>query len=135
MGTPGVKLKLRDIEKAIRKSNGVLAQAAAMLKCDRVTVWKWVTRHPHLQELREQAGETLLDVAESNVHRGLYASDPHYTRWFLDRRGQERGYSSKTELTGSGGGPLGFVAIERVAPGTIEPLPQRLAIESKREDD
>ena len=70
--------------------------------------------------------EILLDVAESNVHRGIHEGSETYTRYFLDRKGRSRGYSPRAELSGPGGEPLPFELIRRADPGELEPPPQQI---------
>jgi hypothetical protein len=104
MGTPGVKLKLEAVERAIRECHGVLSQAAEALGCNRFTLYRWIEREPHLKQVREEAGEILLDIAERNVVRGLEEGSASYTKWFLDRKGRSRGYGPRSEILDDGPG-------------------------------
>jgi hypothetical protein len=86
------------------------------LGCSRNGLENFFKRRPHLQDYRDQQIEMVLDIAENNVIQGVYGGDDKYTRYFLDRKGQSRGYVTRQEVSGPGGAPVPFTMIERVPP-------------------
>lgn len=107
-------LSITKAEKALREHNGIVLKAAEACGVTRKTFYRFMEKHPHLQEVREEVDETLLDVAEAHVITDLHAGERKTIRWYLDRKGKDRGYTTRQEQTGRDGGPLEFGEVERV---------------------
>jgi len=110
------RLKEADVVRALAANHGLLVQSAMALGVSREALCQFVKRRPHLQDYRDAQVEIVLDVAENNVVTGIYNGDDKYTRWYLDRKGQSRGYVTRQEVSGPGGAPVPFTMIERVPP-------------------
>ena len=110
------KLRDADVIRALQANHGLITQSCVALGCSRTALHKYLLKRPYLNEYREEQVEIVLDVAEHNVVNGIYAGDAQYTRWFLDRQGQRRGYVTRAEHSGPGGTPIPFTIIERVPP-------------------
>lgn len=107
MGTSGVPwdaTKSQIIE-SIKKQYGRITYVAKELNCDYITVKRRVDKDPELQQILAEArsgfGETLLDMAESSLMRGLSNEDPaaylKAAMYVLNNKGKERGYNSWIE--------------------------------------
>ena len=110
------RLREPDVVRALAANHGLLVQSAMALGCSRQALSNFVKKRPHLNKFRDEQTDIVLDVAENNVITGIYAGDDKYTRWFLERKGQKRGYTTRTEISGPGGSPVPFTMIERVRP-------------------
>lgn len=106
-------LSVEKAAKALRVHRGIILRAAEACGVDRSTFYKFMEKHPELKDVRNECDEELLDVAEANVIKALDDEDMKTTRWYLERKGKERGYVTRQEQTGADGEPLQFQAIER----------------------
>lgn len=109
----GNQLSVERVEKALRKYNGILSLSAEACGVARTTLYRFIEKHPHLKEVRTEVDENLLDVAESNVVSALSEADMKTTRWYLERKGKDRGYVTRQEQTGKDGTPLQVTSIKR----------------------
>lgn len=91
---------------ALRKHAGVYVLAAQELDTSRQNVWQRVNRSPELQAFVAQIEEEVLDAAEAVVKSSILARDKQMTRWYLERKGKGRGWSTRVEHTGANGAPL-----------------------------
>jgi hypothetical protein len=103
MGTPGVPWEGTKVQilASIKKQHGRVTYVAKELNCDYITVKKRIDADPELTkalaDARSGFGETLLDMSESALMRGLTNEDPNaYLKsafYVLNNKGKERGYS------------------------------------------
>lgn len=107
------KLSVSKVEKALREHNGIILYAAQACGVHRHTMRKFIDDHPELEEVRQQADEELLDVAESHIATNLKSGEMKTVRWYAERKGKNRGYVTRVEETGKDGEPLQFGTIER----------------------
>ena len=107
------KLTITNASKALVTYRGNLTDAATALDCSRTALYKFMDKHPILHEVREEAAEVLLDIAESHLTNAVEKGDLKSVRYLLDRKGKDRGYTTREERTGANGEPLQFEAIER----------------------
>lgn len=92
------RFKMEQVADALRRSGGVKSVAARALGCDRTTVHNYCLRYPELQAVADSQVEELLDVAEGNIRRTVYAGDLETSKWILRTRGRDRGYGDKQTL-------------------------------------
>lgn len=107
------KLNYDKVKLALETHNGIISYAAKACGVSRVTIYKFLDKHPELKEVREQATEELIDVAERYVQDAVEEKDMKTIRWFLERKGKERGYVTRQEQTGKDGEPLQIGQITR----------------------
>lgn len=107
------KLSVAKAEKALREHNGILKFAAEACGVSRMTFYRFMEKHPELEEVRAEADEELLDVGEAHVAKAIQGGDLKTIRWQLERKGKNRGYTTRQEQTGADGGPLEFGTVER----------------------
>lgn len=90
----------RKLKAALEKADGVQADAARALGITRSAVCHRVARNPKLKALIEELQEETSDIAEGNVRRAIRleaetkAVDPKTSKWWLERKGADRGYKS-----------------------------------------
>jgi len=101
-----VKLTVDKATRALREHHGIILKAAEACGVSRPYFYQFMEKHPELETIRAEASDVLLDIAEANVVADLGKGDGKTTRWFLDRKGKDRGYTTRQEVTGADGGPL-----------------------------
>lgn len=97
---------IAQVKAALRKNAGVLVLAAQDLGLSRQALHMRLHNNPDLQTFKDQIEAELIDAAEAVVANAILAKDKQMTRWYLDRKGRERGYTTRTELTGPGGAAI-----------------------------
>ncbi len=95
-------LTIKAVEPQIRKSRGNLAAVGRAFGVTRSAVSHFVTRHPTLLAVVEDARETLLDTAESALHKAVRKGEGWAVCFFLKCQGKKRGYIERTETEISG---------------------------------
>jgi len=86
------------IIEALQRSGGVMSAAAKMLNTSRVSLYKWLEKNAKLREAREQAEESLLDLAESKLFKAIEKGDMTAIIFTLKTRGKTRGYVERQEI-------------------------------------
>lgn len=107
------KLSVAKAAKALREHHGIILKAAEACGVHRHTMRKFIDEHPELEEIRQQADEELLDIGEAQVVTAVKAGDMKTVRWHLERKGKDRGYTTREERTGADGAPLEHHVVER----------------------
>lgn len=110
----GTKLSVDKVTTALRKYRGIMSKTAEACGVSRETIVRFIKNNPELKAVRDEEDEILLDVAESSVIDAIENADMKTTRWFLERKGKERGYVTRQEQTGKNGEPLQVSKIKRV---------------------
>lgn len=108
------RLTKDNVAKALAAHHGILSKAAEALGVTRAGLYKFMERNPDLEEVRKEATETLIDVAEGHLATALQGGDLKSIRWYLERQGKNRGYTTRVESTGADGEPLQYQTVERV---------------------
>lgn len=126
------KLTIRMVEKAFLAHHGILLKSAEALGVERTTLYAFLKKHPHLEQVREEAKERLLDVGEGHVATAMELGDMKTVRWAMERLGKNRGYSTRVENTGADGEPLAYTKIER---HVVDPNPPKEPPDGDDTDD
>lgn len=100
------KFTVEQVAQALRASAGINYAAAQILKCSRQTIANYLDRYPKLQQVKADAKEGALDIAESKLLIGINEGDMRAVTYFLDRQGEERGYGRRTQISTPKGAPL-----------------------------
>jgi hypothetical protein len=82
---------------ALREARGLLSHAAQRLGVTDEAVRQRVKKHPTLQQVRAEAREAMLDVAESVLFEQIRRGEAWACCFFLKTQGKERGYVERTE--------------------------------------
>ncbi len=106
---------------------GNLSAAARAVNISGSAVYLWRSKDPEfkalMEEIRENTAEVRLDDAESAIDDLITVRDGATARWFLDRKGRERGYGQVVKQRHGGvDGPRIQVDVE----GDYPPVPQSL---------
>lgn len=110
----GNKLTIAKAKAALIAHHGVILYAAEACGVARQTLWKFMRDNPELEEARAEAEEQLLDIGEKHLTTAINGGDMKTIRWHLERKGKDRGYTTRAEQTGKDGEPLAFERVERV---------------------
>lgn len=92
-------LTIEIVDAALRKCFGNMAGAARALGVDRITIWRWVKKHPQLNECLETMRETMLDNAETALSKAILAGEAWAVCFFLKTQGRRRGYTTSSGST------------------------------------
>jgi hypothetical protein len=96
----------RALREAIYKSRGIKLNVAKTLGCSRQTVDNYLARWPDLQPVLDAQREELLDLAENKLVALINRGDVRSVIFALSTLGKERGYTTRSELTGKDGESL-----------------------------
>lgn len=121
MGKGVDKAKLAEL---LAEAFGNVSAVARALGVSRQTVAERVRRSPDLQRVVEDAKETLIDMAESKLARGVAAGMEWAVKRVLDsKRAAARGWGNAVRVEVEGGGELKVVErIVAAATGAGAPL-------------
>lgn len=116
------KLSIAKATKALREHHGVILYAAEACGVARQTFWKFMKDNPELEDVRNECEEGLLDIGEKHLTTAIGTGDMKTIRWHLERKGKNRGYTTRQETTGADGAPLEIAQIERrvIDPDNVE---------------
>ena len=91
------KLTKRRVAAALLEAHGVVAHAARLLGVTREHLSTYIGKHPDLQQVRDEARERLLDIAEEGLFEAVKKKRPWALQYVLSRLGKNRGYTERTE--------------------------------------
>ncbi len=101
-GTKPIITKQKFIE-ALPNTAGLYTLIAERLDCSRITVWKFLKKHPELEKEVEAERERIIDLAEGNlIEKIIKKKDFKAIKYFLSTKAKSRGYSQKLEVENSG---------------------------------
>lgn len=100
------RYEIPEVTKALHRSNGVVADAASMLGCDKSTIFRYCNRHPEVAKARdvarsrlaEKGRETLAELMDSEDEKVKLGASRTALKHFEDEKAPE-----KHELSHSGG--------------------------------
>ena len=97
------KMKVKDVEAALRASLGILTRAATILEdkygsCSPTTVSNYIKRHSSLQKVQDEITNQTLDLAESKLIQLIKDGDKTAILFYLKCKGKDRGYIEKPEI-------------------------------------
>ena len=92
------KLNKTNVEKALRKSGGIVSYAAKSLNISRQYLSTWITAN-EMRDVLTQIDEEAKDRAEAVIMEAIADKDVSTARWFMERKGKDRGYSQKIDST------------------------------------
>jgi hypothetical protein len=98
------KINLKNWEKAIYNTRGIITTIARNLDVDRGTVYKFLKKNKKARELLEEEKEKVYDVAESVLFQRLAEKDLNAVKLLLlnNKRGRARGYGESREVNMTG---------------------------------
>lgn len=131
----GWKISIKAATEALIASRGNLSMAARKLGVSRSGMEKFLNTRPELQEVRREAKESMLDVAEDQLMSLIHTGDIRAITFYLKTQGKERGYTERQEVTGKDGGALvarqEAAALKDLTPEELAKLTQELLAQGK----
>lgn len=109
------KYTIEEAATALRQTGGIVAQAAERLGVTRRGLWARIERNEKLQRVHQDCREHTLDVAESMLFEAIRNGEGWACQFYLKHRGHSRGYTTRVEQTGAGGGPIEYLSSVRNA--------------------
>lgn len=100
-----------DAAVAILVSRGNFAQMGRLLHRSRRMIEGFVTRHEALSEMAQDIAEEDLDDIEAMIKMTAKIGDVGAGRFILTTLGKQRGFTTRTEVTGANGKDLNSVVV------------------------
>ncbi len=100
------KFRVEQFLIAIPKTGGIVSTIAGRVGCSWATARKFIDTHPTVLTAYRDECETVLDMAESKLITAMNDGEIESVKWYLARKGKDRGYSERQEVTGAGGGAV-----------------------------
>jgi hypothetical protein len=110
-----MRLKVQEVDAALREAMGNRAAVARRFGVTRQAVDAIVKRTPSLQATMNDIEEGMLDNAESSLYREVIDGNFQAVKWYLATKGKARGYVERQEVSGPDGGPIVFTAADAAA--------------------
>ena len=95
---PMKKLSVDRVAEQLRAHEGNLAAVGRAFGVTRTAVSLYVTRHPELIAVRDEARESMKDDAESVLYRQVKEGEAWAVCFFLKTQAKDRGYIERTEV-------------------------------------
>lgn len=89
---PPVTIDLLQVEALIEEYRGNLSAVAKKIGVSRMTIHNRINANPHLQEVLADARESMIDHAESVLHKNVMNGMETSLIFFLKTQGYKRGY-------------------------------------------
>jgi transposase-like protein len=109
------------VRQALETHGGVISKVAESFNVSRQTVYNWIERY-ELREVVERTRDMMFDLAQDNILKAVTDGDVDVSKFVLTHMPTARRWSSRAELTGANGTPLGL------SPDVIE-LMRRMGVE------
>lgn len=109
-----IRLNKAKVIAAIKDSGGVMKVVADRLGVNWHTADSYIKKHKEFEKLLEIELNLYLDVATSHLLNNVNAGKEWAIKYFLDRKGESRGFSPKTDITSKN---------EKINSGTVIILP------------
>lgn len=85
---------------------GTILGASKLLGADRGTIKRYIDADPEIEAAVFEAKEILIDLAETGLMANVKKQNQSAINYVLSTLGKERGYVTRVENTGKGGGPM-----------------------------
>lgn len=102
MGKPSKK----QILEAIEGTGGIILTVAKKLGVHWNTAEKYCLMYEETRTALNNEKEKILDLAEIGIYKKIQEGDTDIGKWVLSRKGKNRGWSERQEITGKDGGKL-----------------------------
>lgn len=96
--TPAQKKKIKIILAVLEKTGGKhKALACRTANISRVTLYSWIEKFDSLRQAIEDMNEEVLDLAETKLLQAVNNGEKWAIEYMLDRKGKDRGYTTRQE--------------------------------------
>ena len=92
------KLTLKKVKIAAKNTGGVLTMVAKKLGVARITLYKFIKKHPEIRDILEQERQAIIDYAEVSLFSQVQNKEAWATKYVLSTIGKNRGYYEKREI-------------------------------------
>lgn len=93
---------------ALKKSLGVVSTACNKTDTPRSTFYKWMDTDPEFAAEVKDIENIALDFSESKMFEAIQKGSENLIKFHLSRKGKNRGYVERQEITGMEGQPTHF---------------------------
>ena len=100
------KVTVAEIEPVIEKYRGNVSAIARHFQVSRSTIQNRMNEAVTLKQAMQDARESLLDDAESELYRQAQSGNTTALIFLLKTQGKNRGYTERQEITGANGDSL-----------------------------
>lgn len=90
--------KAKDFIEVIPGTGGIISTIAKRVGCTWLTAKTWIIDKPTVAQAYQDECESMLDLAEGVVHAGIESGDSQDAKWFLTKKGKERGYGDAKDI-------------------------------------
>lgn len=90
----------------IDEYSGNLSAVSRALGVNRLTVYRFMEKHPTVKQSLSEAREKMIDNVESKLYSKALDGDTTAMIFFLKTQGKARGYVERQEVTGADGGAI-----------------------------
>ena len=97
------KFTAQQVIDVIPGTGGIISTIASALGCTWITAKKYIENKPSVKQAYEDELEATIDLAEGVILRSIKRNDSADAKWFLSRKGKDRGWVERTEITGKDG--------------------------------
>ena len=94
------------VAEALISTAGIRTDAAALLKCSRSTIKRYIDRSEVLARIESEVVEQLIDLAESKLVDAINVGNLTAIMFYLKTKGKHRGYTERHQVEGKDGGPV-----------------------------
>ena len=97
--------------KAIPGSGGIISTIAKRVGCEWHTAKSFIDTYPTVKQVYDNECESVLDLCQSTIIKSIQNGDTGDAKWYLSRKGKDRGFVERSEVTGADGDaiPVAFV--------------------------
>lgn len=108
------RISKKRFREAVKESFGNITTIAARLSVTRPTVYNYMRKYPDFKELVDDARDSIVDVAESQLMKHVTTGngDLRALMFVLETFGKKRGWSKRVEVTGADGDSLFGVSLD-----------------------
>lgn len=90
--------KKKAMLEALRKTLGIVTQAAEIVGIDRRTHYRWLKEDAEYEEQVEDLSGVAIDFVESKLHKLISDGSAVATIFYLKTKGKDRGYTERQEV-------------------------------------
>ena len=101
-------IKKESVIEALKKSLGVVTTALTRLDIPSSTYYKWLKTDPEFAQEVKDIENIALDFSESKMFEAINKGSEGLIKFHLSRKGKNRGYVERQEITGMDGQPTHF---------------------------
>jgi hypothetical protein len=92
------KLTVENVTTQLRKLDGNVAAVGRAFGVTRAAVANFITAHPELAPVRDEARETVKDDVESELYKQARSGEAWAVCFFLKTQAKDRGYVERSEV-------------------------------------